>query len=69
MVEESASTSIASTRVDLSGDVDELVAEYDRLVEEVRTSGHSRERLEELDAIRRELEDRVGTHRTITLLL
>ena len=58
-----------STRVDLSGDVDDLVAEYDQLVEDLRTSGHSRKRLADLDAIRRELEDRVGAHRTITLLL
>jgi|GEM_PF-4055911 len=46
--------------IDLDADTDALVAEYQRLAEELQKAEQTPVRVEHLDLIRRELADRLG---------
>ncbi|CQH63726.1 uncharacterized protein HHUB_4167 (plasmid) [Halobacterium hubeiense] len=62
-------SSTVGVDVDLDADVDELVEEYQRLADELRRPGQTAVDVEDLDAIRNEVEDRVGTSEAVKLLL
>lgn len=55
--------------VDLDADVHELVEEYQRLTSEFCRPGQTPARVRDLDTIRDEVEDRVGTSEAVKLLL
>lgn len=59
----------ASVDVDLDADIGELVKEYKRLADELRRPGQTPVNVEDLDAIRDEVEDRVRTSTAVKLLL
>jgi len=59
----------ASVDVDLDADVDELVEAYQRLAAELQQSDQTPVDVEDLDAIRNEVEDRVGKFTAVKLLL
>jgi len=60
---------MAGVDVDLDGDVDELVEQYQRLAAELQHSEQTPVDVEDLDAIRDEVEDRVGMSTAVKLLL
>jgi len=62
-------SSTVGVDVDLDADVDELVKEYQRLAAELQHSEQTPVNVEDLDAIRNEVEDRVGTSTAMKLLL
>jgi len=64
-----SSTVNTSVDIDLDADVDELIEEYQRLAAELRRPGQTPVDVEDLDAIRDEVEDRVGTSTAVKLLL
>jgi len=62
--------SVSSTvDVNLDADIDELVEQYQQLAAELQNSEQTPVNVEDLDAIRNEVEDRVGTSTAIRLLL
>jgi predicted nucleotidyltransferase len=69
---EDSQRSVSSTvgmDIDLDADVDELVEQYQRLAAELQHSEQTPVDVEDLDAIRNEVEDRVGTSMAVKLLL